>query len=345
MKFFWFFLLCISFSYAQITTQLTGTVIDKATQKPIETAAVYFNNTTIGTTTNSKGEFSINYTDAVTSNLVISYLGYQKVMISDYREHYNLNIQLIVEETSLDEVFLSYDDALTRKQKLHLFRKEFLGTSKYAKSCKILNENDLILRYNAKEKVLYADSKNPIIINNKSLNYQISYDLLEFEIVFWDVNPDTNYFNVNAVSYVGASFFKSLQTNTSNKIRMHRNKAYKGSVQHFIRSLFNFNLYENDYWVFHKRKQVNASDYISVMPVENSELKKVSLSVKKLTFLFNKKQQSDLILNSEHFFIDRYGNFAPANAIYFSGALGSQRIGDALPLDFNVSETKQKVEL
>ncbi len=78
-----------------ISQTFYGRVIDKITQQPIETAAVYFDNTTIGTTTNEKGEFTIAYTDAVQSTLVLSYLGYELVLISDYRTRSNIIIELV----------------------------------------------------------------------------------------------------------------------------------------------------------------------------------------------------------------------------------------------------------
>lgn len=40
-----------------ISQTFTGRVVDKMTQQPIETVSVYFDNTTIGTTTNDKGQF------------------------------------------------------------------------------------------------------------------------------------------------------------------------------------------------------------------------------------------------------------------------------------------------
>ena len=44
-------------SVVVFSQEFEGLVIDKETNKPIEGASVYFDNTTIGTTTNTKGEF------------------------------------------------------------------------------------------------------------------------------------------------------------------------------------------------------------------------------------------------------------------------------------------------
>jgi len=172
-----------------ISQTLTGLVIDKVTQEPLETAAVYFDNTTFGTTTNDKGQFSVSYNDAVQSSLVISYLGYEKVVILDYRSINNITIELVEAENTLDEVYLEYDDGLTRKQKLRLFRTEFLGTSKFAKSCKILNEDDLILRYNKRNNVLFASSKSPVKVKNRALKYEVTFDIIDFKVNFNYANP------------------------------------------------------------------------------------------------------------------------------------------------------------
>jgi hypothetical protein len=86
-----FVLLLICFislhGYGQI---VSGRVVDAATKKPIVTASVYLDNTTIGTTTDENGDFTIEYSDVVQSTLVISFLGYEKVYISDYREKKHL---------------------------------------------------------------------------------------------------------------------------------------------------------------------------------------------------------------------------------------------------------------
>ncbi|WP_179009227.1 carboxypeptidase-like regulatory domain-containing protein [Winogradskyella forsetii] len=319
---------------------LTGRVIDKLTQQPIETVAVYFDNTTIGTTTDEKGEFSITYTDAIQSTLVISYLGYEKVLISDYRSQNSITIELIEANNILDEVHIDYDDGLTRRQKLRLFRKEFLGTSKFGKSCKILNEDNLILRYDKRNKSLYASSKASLEIENKALQYKISYDLIDFEISFRYANLKTIEFTINSVAYFGTSFYKELkETKTSKKIK-NRNQAYKGSVQHFMRSLYNKRLEEEGYWIFHDKFRVNEWTFFKVESIAESGFKRVTLK-DKVSILFDKDFQSELHLKSDEFFVDVYGNYTPVVGIYFSGVMGSQRVGDTLPMDYGLAENKQ----
>jgi len=318
-----------------ISQTVTGRVIDKATQQPIETVAIYFDNTTIGTTTNEKGEFSISYTDAVQSTLVISYLGYEKVFIADYRSKNKITIELVEAANSLDEVHIEYDDGLTRRQKLRLFRKEFLGTSKFAKSCKILNEDDLILRYDKRNKALYASANVPVKVKNKALQYEVAFDIMDFEVKFRYVEAAKNIFTLNAVTYFGTSFYKDIKGAEKKKIVKNRETVYKGSIQHFMRSLYNKNLRDEGYWIFHDKFRVEEWSFFSVVPIVESDFKKVKLS-DKVSILYNKESQSEIQLEIDEFFVDIYGNYTPIIGVYFSGAMGSQRIGDSLPLDYGI---------
>ncbi|WP_179348600.1 carboxypeptidase-like regulatory domain-containing protein [Winogradskyella pacifica] len=319
-----------------VSQTLTGRVIDKITQQPVETVSVYFNNTTIGTTTNSNGEFSIDYTDAVQSTLVISYLGFEKVLISDYRSQSNISVELVEADNALEEVHLEYDDGLTRRQKLRLFRKEFLGTSKFGESCKILNEDDLILKYDKHNKALYASASVPLRILNKTLQYEIAYDLMDFEIIFRYADLTGLEFTINSVTYFGTSFYKGFDT-VNKRILKHRNRAYKGSVQHFMKSLYNKNLKEQGYWVFHDKFRVDEWSFFTVEATENQDFKKITLK-EKVSILFDKEHQSIIQLEIPEFYVDTYGNYTPVIGVYFSGAMGSQRIGDTLPLDFELGE-------
>jgi hypothetical protein len=328
-------LLFVLLPFLCVSQTFSGRVIDKATKRPLETAAVYFDNTTIGTTTNENGEFSITYSDAVQSILVISYLGYEKVLITDYRNENNITVELIEATNTLDAVYLDYDDGLTRKQKLSLFKREFLGTSKFAKSCKILNEEDLILRYDKRKKVLYASSTAPIELKNKALRYEVAFDIMEFEIGFRYVKVKSKTFTVNSVTYFGTSFYKNLDGFNTKKTIKNRETVYKGSVQHFMRSLYNKNLREENYWIFHDKFRVEEWDYFTIEDIRDSDFKKVTLS-DKVAILYNNKFQSGLQLEVDEFFVDAYGNYTPIIGVYFSGAMGSQRVGDALPSDYGL---------
>ena len=152
-KRFFFILLLIQFSvFAQIT--ISGIVADK--NGPLEGAAVYFNNTMLGTTTDVQGKFSIKVREGI-YDLVVSYLGYKKIIYSLNTSNYkkSLVFKLEEEQNTLDEVIISktvYNDEW--KYNLEVFKREFIGRTEIAAGCKMLNPEVLHFNFDAKNNVL-----------------------------------------------------------------------------------------------------------------------------------------------------------------------------------------------
>lgn len=316
-----------------IGQSLAGRVTDAKTGEPLEAVAIYFDNTTLGTTTNSEGYFSITYNNQIQSTLVISYLGYEKVYVSDYRNKTELNIQLKEATNALETVYIDYDDGLTRKQKLKIFKREFLGGSTFAKSCKIVNEEDLYLKYDRVEKVLVASANKPVVIENKGLKYRINYEIIDFEVAFSYLNLQTTDYALNTVVFSGTTFFEDLNTKNKKRFNTNRETAYFGSVQHFLRSLYQQDLAAENYEIYYGSFKTNPWKWFKVQQVKESELKKISLA-EKVTILYNRDKQSELQLMVDGFYVDQYGNYSPIQGVLFSGAMGQQRFGDLLPTNY-----------
>lgn len=336
-KFVVFALLFVVFStYSQ---SLSGKVIDSKTGQPIVTASVYFDNSTVGTTTDDNGEFSIDYSEAIQSTLVISFLGYQTVYIADYRERRTISVGLTAAKNQLDEVYIAYDDGLTRRQKLNLFKKELLGTTRFGKSCKILNEDDIYLRYLKTDKTLVASSNSPIVIYNRALNYEIQYDLNDFELQFTYANPATNEFTFKSGYFFGTIFFRDLSKTDQRKSTLRkREKAFKGSIQHFMRALYNENLKSQDYTIFKKGFVIDPKDVFEVQAADSTGGQKRVKLKSRISILYKKDRQSDLYLapDVEEFLVDAYGNYIPIIGVYFTGYMNQLRVGDMLPSDYGL---------
>jgi hypothetical protein len=316
--------------FLSLSQTLKGKVLDIETNEPLESVAIYFDNTTIGTTTNDKGEFSISYSDAVQTTLVISYLGYEKVFINNYRNSEHLTILIKEAINALDVVVIDADDGMSRAEKLRRFRAEFLGVSKNGKSCKIWNEKDLRFRYNKSTRTLIAWSNTPVIIINTELQYQINFDIIDFEMVISD-------WNATSVIYTGTSFYKDLNTKSKKRILKNREKAYAGSVQHFMRALYNKKLEEEGYIAGHKGFKVNPYEVFTIYNTDNLGFKTVTLK-HKLDIFYKDDSESVIQTNVSEFKVDKYGNYEPIPNVLFGGAMGGQRVGDALPLDYGLSD-------
>lgn len=331
-------LACVLFCVSSLISQsLKGIVLDEKTKLPIESASVYFDGTTIGTSTNDKGEFKIELVRGVTAPLIVSYLGYQKSIISTYSPDNFYRILLIEDLSLLDEVVISADDGMSKALKMKHFRKEFLGKYDNGMSCTILNESDLVLRYNSKNKQLTASSRKPIVVRNQNLKYLITFDLQDFYIDYSYVDLLKEHFSVKMVSYFGTSFYKNLDTLDTRRTRRKRDKAYEGSSLHFMRALSNKRLDDDGYVVFERGFKIPTYKYITVQPIENSTEVKVTID-KRLVVLYDNDRQSAIQASEEGFIIDIYGNYAPIENVLFGGDLGDQRLGDSLPFDYQLMD-------
>jgi len=241
---FFFILFFIQFSiFAQVT--ISGIVADK--NGPLEGAAVYFNNTMLGTTTDSEGKFSITVKEGV-YDLVVSYLGYKKIIYplnnSTYKK--SLVFKLEEEQNTLDEVIISktvYNDEW--KYNLEVFKREFIGRTEIAVGCKIINPEVLHFNFDAKNNVLTAIARKPLEIKHESLGYKIIYELEDFTI------------NKNMVSYLGYSRYENLKGSKRKQLLWKKNRliAFNGSFTHFYQTLLKNTTYQEGF-IIHQFKRV-----------------------------------------------------------------------------------------
>lgn len=218
---------------------VNGKVFDKKT--PLEGASVYLNNTTKGAITNSKGEFTLEVNPGQ-YDLVISYLGYQTIsypLNTDTIEE-NLIFKLEEQPNQLDEVIITktvYDDIWYNN--LQNFKSSFLGRTAFSKNCSILNPKVLHFTFDNTTNTFTADARANLQIKNEALGYQISYELVHFEMVG------------NHLTYLGYAFYKPLKAGKRKEKQWAKNRlvAYNGSNIHFYKSALNNTLYEDGFIV------------------------------------------------------------------------------------------------
>ncbi len=321
---FFIFLICIKFTSSQT---IQGHVYDAETNNALETVSVYFNNTSIGTSTDKNGYFEIE--NKINSQLIISHLGYDRVIIPNSKITPILTIKLLKSTNNLKEVVIHRNDPFTREQKLMMFKRGFLGDNKYAKYCEIKNEDDLVLRYhkdiNGGELIVH--SKRPLIINNNYLGYTLFYDLIEYTATL-------NGFHKKTV-YYGVSLF-----NNKKKIRKkhlkNRKKTYNGSIQHFIKSLYNNELKKNNFNVIENGMIVKNHDYIKINKYKtDAEILFTKDTVRLIHSIKKTHHQSIIFLETDTLLIDKNLSYDP-RLIIFGGHLGREKISLMLPLDFKI---------
>lgn len=328
-------LLFVTVSFAQIRGKVVG-----LNGRPLVAANVYFDGTTVATLTDNKGNFVIDNTFKLNTLLAISYLGYetQYLKIDSDKEVY---VTLKEMAENLDEVVIK-KDLFTRKQKMELFRNQFLGKTSFGKASKIENEIDIYFVYDKDKTTLEAFSQNPLIIINSALGYKITYELSSFQTKFWKVSISSR--DVSQSFFSGLSRFEEI--NSSSKIIKNRQKCYSGSQLEFFRNLRNETLGKGNFLVFEKSYQVSPKDSFNVK--DTLGLKKVEVLkqerglhnkkfVAEFSLLHKKAGQSKIILETASFYIDQFGLNSNVHDISFSGKLSEQRVGNMLPANYKIN--------
>ncbi|WP_349663125.1 carboxypeptidase-like regulatory domain-containing protein [Cellulophaga lytica] len=330
MKTTLFFL--FAFVFLKVTAQqtVTGYVLDANTKEPLIGTSVFYDGTTIGVVTNTKGYFNISTEKNSTAPLVISYFGYKNKIISAVGKKDLGTIYLQEEVEQLNEVVLE-PDTWSREKKLRIFRNQFLGTTLPAQKCKILNEDDIRLYYSKKEDVLYAYANKPIIVVNKFLGYKLSYYLQDFEVRY---KTNVNGFRLTgSVFYAGTALFTEINKKVKRKYVKNREITYLGSTLHFMRALSAKRLTEENFRIFKESLEVNPYDYYKVEKIEDGSAKVVQ-SLERLNILYNRWSNSFVVVTQNPFYIDAYGNHSPVDVVLFGGDMGLLRIANTLPLNY-----------
>ncbi|MBS1682349.1 MAG: carboxypeptidase-like regulatory domain-containing protein [Bacteroidetes bacterium] len=237
------YLSCLS----QTLGSVQGSVRDATTREELPGANVYLANTSIGVATNNDGVFLLDNIPAGKYDLIVSMIGYKsysKTMLIDSSAVTELKIYLQQEVKLLNEVVVSAKN--TPKSGYFKFEKIFLGQTKNSAKCKIVNRQD-IFTYE-KNGVLIAEANRPIEIINESLGYRIFYRLKQF---VYDGASHNVYFQ-------GDARFENLHPKKIKheiKWRRERDKAYHGSMEHFVRALKKRQLTKNGFRLYNLERQ------------------------------------------------------------------------------------------
>lgn len=232
----------------QAQQSIKGKIINAETNQPIAGASVFVNNTSKGTVTNSAGEFSLTEIPGGTHELIVSFIGFEtwvkSFVTKDLPMDLSVKMKLKVKELGGVTVAPFEKDGWAKWGKV--FLENFIGTTANADNCKIINYKAIRFRFSKKEDILTAIAMEPLIIQNKSLGYKIQYQLEGFEV---------NY-NSNSMEYYGYPLFEEMKGGKK-KWKKAREKAYLGSVNHFMRCVYTNKLKEEGFDVKRLKKIPN----------------------------------------------------------------------------------------
>jgi hypothetical protein len=334
-------------------TVLRGKVVDAKTMEALPFASVFINFTTVGTNADENGEFVLTNIPEGDQELICSYVGHEnyQVRLSKLGTKDFLEIKLKPLELKEVEVVSKKDEEWNRQ--LQKFQTLFLGSSK-ASRARIVNP--WVLDFTESPQGIFtAKAMAPLEIENSSLGYQVTYVLRIFTH-----SPD-------GYNILGDIRFREIPTEDPKlKARWNENrlKAYRGSSRHLFRSIIDKTFESEGFNVY--------VDQTGPGPLVRSPFFKNDLNTKLLPFESENKVLKDkaapvyrIIVPARlevHYrkrmatesvyrdithavsWIEVWGGIVEVNAkgvilnpsrMVVSGALGTARIADMLPYDYD----------
>jgi CarboxypepD_reg-like domain len=353
-------ILVFSFSNgnAQTTTYtIEGDVIEAKNSELIPSTNVFLVGTTLGTQADSKGHFVIKNVTSGNYQLVASMVGFQtfsqKITVSNKK--ITINISMLEDVKSLDEVKVVGERDKAWEKRYKVFEREFLGNNFDKKEVKILNKE--VLDFHYKEGLLSANAEQPLVIENKTLGYKITYILKGFEK------------NKTKTYYKGIPRYEQLIPKNIEEERAwekNRKNAYKGSLSHFLKSLLDDRLEQEGFDAHFVNpnfvKKANRRILFYELSDRNVPLRPKEIIQKNndepflyrllwtypLEVVYNKQGAgmpvfSDaphpytLLVPLNTIFVTDNGNLLDPYAVEIRGKMGELGYADLLPLDYLVS--------
>ena len=331
--------------------KLSATVFDKKNQEPVAGVHVYLDGSSLYDVTNANGKFEIKAPSMLALPLVISHISYQTKVISNPFTSLPDTIFVDEKENLLGEITVQAGK-YSRRQLLNAFRTEFLGSSTGAKSCIIENENKIDLWYNSQTNTLFASCDEPVMIHNRFLGYRIYVRLNKFEMEY-----TSRKFGVGqpVVFFECTSYFMDLAPSNKN-ITNRREFILEGSSRHFLYALanssldaFGYNLYlENEKFPTPFLECFTVTDSLGLKNVLiDNRLRPKDIPVYMGLPYFGRIivkrafQQTELIFYTDNFLVNEWGYLNGTGDILFVGYMGALRVGDMLPLDYEIVLPKQ----
>ncbi len=238
-------LLFFLFSAIAVQSQvvISGVVLDSATREPLLGASVFAQNTTLGTTSNKEGQFSISLKSGG-YELIFSFTGYknQEIRITENKNE-QLEILLVKEDKSMGEVIIQSSNEVKDGWEKYgdFFLGHFIGATPNSAECTIQNKEAVRFFYYKRTDKLKVLVTEPLVISNEALGYDLRYQLDSF----------VYYYKTDISSYRGTCFFseKMGTVSTAMKWKANREKAYAGSRMHFMRSYYDSTLKESGFTI------------------------------------------------------------------------------------------------
>jgi hypothetical protein len=209
--------------------QVGGQILDSTNNSPIPFAHIFIPNTTYQTISDTKGNFHLPKTLSQPFELLITAVGYHPYSHRvESPADTLLKVMLGEKITTLASVVVQ---AHSEADYTH-FEEILLGHTAFSKYCKVLNPQDIGIHFDPSESLLSAyTAGEALIIENQALGYRVYLHDLTFAY----------HTRSGFLQYTSKPLFEPLRPKNRQQERRwaaNRQRAYLGSLQHFLAAAY-----------------------------------------------------------------------------------------------------------
>ncbi len=351
-----FNLILLNSLIAQNNFIISGKVLNEVTGTPMASASIFAQSTTIGTVTDENGNFKLQLPPGG-YELVVTYTGYKteirRVTTAGAGEAITVNLK--EKEKELETVaIISTNEVKDGLEKYgEFFNEEFIGKTANSRSTSIQNPAALHFFFSKKKNRLKITATEPLVIKNNALGYNIKYTIDSF----------THEYNTGVSIYSGSPLYEEMEGDSTQKSiwRANRSAAYNGSLLHFMRSVYNKNLKEQQFEIQFivtqngKDSALKLKDAYAAMNFEkddSTQRAEILPNQKDVGILYMAQKPSDTYVTmhptepkdfkfsmlsfkpNESIVIEQNGYFYDQNDLSISGYWAWEKVAEQLPYDY-----------
>lgn len=253
---------------AEPRVAISGQVKDAASSKPLPSVNVFLANTTLGAATDKDGFYAIKQVPLGTHELFASLIGYQvekrTVRLIEPKD-FRVDLSLQPKALELGEVEVVAAQPREWKKNLKKFEELFWGNSYATEACKIFNAEVLDFAFEKEPKSFVTTASQPLQIENRTLGYRAQFLIEDFRY----------YIDEDKIGYAFIPKFDELLPANAAEVKRwqaDRQKAYRGSLRHFLVALVSNRLQEEGFILYS----------LAVPPWENKEVRRVAADLDEL---------------------------------------------------------------
>ena len=320
---------------------VSGRILDAVTGEKLAFTNVFLAKTTIGDAADEEGFYLLENVPPGVYEIVYSRVGYQ-VQVKEIRvaplSRITIDIDLRSNPIEGEEVSVEAPSPRQWRRDLKRFTRIFLGESKNAELCEIINPEVLDFYREPITKYFYASTDEILVVENRALGYRIRLVLKEFR---WH--------SVKLGMFFFYPLFLELEPkNDAERIKWQkaRKRTYLGSFRHFLASLALDLTLEEGFDIYRDERGTGTSWRIDVpFPITpdstlirdadtDGRLKKLKFKGRLIVVYRPTSKTSSFTLTRDSLQFDLYGNVHTEHAFKVSGEWSGHRVADMLPLNY-----------